>query len=123
MIERISTDLPVPDPPTTPRISPRQTVEVEILVDDLLAEAIAQAADRDDRLGFGLRPAPSDRAEEDGEDGVEHDHEEDRLDDRGGRAQADFFRIALDQHALEAARQRDDEAEDRRLDQRRSTSR
>lgn len=26
MIERISTDLPVPDPPTTPRISPRRTV-------------------------------------------------------------------------------------------------
>ena len=26
MIERSSTDLPVPDPPTTPRISPRQTV-------------------------------------------------------------------------------------------------
>ena len=25
MIERISTDLPVPEPPTTPRISPRQT--------------------------------------------------------------------------------------------------
>jgi hypothetical protein len=25
MIERISTDLPVPDPPTTPRISPRRT--------------------------------------------------------------------------------------------------
>jgi hypothetical protein len=26
MIERISTDLPVPEPPTTPRISPRLTV-------------------------------------------------------------------------------------------------
>ena len=25
-MERISTDLPVPDPPTTPRISPRRTV-------------------------------------------------------------------------------------------------
>jgi hypothetical protein len=40
MIERISTDLPVPDPPTTPRISPRRTVEVEPFVNHLLAEAL-----------------------------------------------------------------------------------
>ena len=36
---------------------------------------------------------------------------------------ADFLAVALDQHALEAAGQRDDEAEHRRLDQRRSTGR
>ena len=48
---------------------------------------------------------------------VEHDHQEDRLDDRGRGARADFLAIALDQHALEAAGERDDEAEHRRLDQ------
>ena len=40
-----------------------------------------------------------------------------------GRAEADFLGIALDLHALEAAGQRDDEAEHRRLDQARPTGR
>ena len=46
MIERISTDLPVPEPPTTPRISPRAHVEVEVLVHDLLAELVDAARAR-----------------------------------------------------------------------------
>ena len=50
MIERISTDLPVPEPPTTPRISPRLTLSDEVLVDHLLAEAVAQALDHDREL-------------------------------------------------------------------------
>ncbi len=75
------------------------------------------ASPRTVMIGWRRLHQPSDRTEEDGEDGIEHDHEEDRLDDGGGRAQADFLRIAFDQHALEAARQGDDEAEDRRLDQ------
>ena len=50
-IERISTDLPVPEPPTTPMISPRLHVQVEVVVHDLLAEAVGQAAHADDRLG------------------------------------------------------------------------
>jgi hypothetical protein len=38
--ERISTDLPVPEPPTTPRISPRPHVQVQPIVHDLFAESV-----------------------------------------------------------------------------------
>ena len=50
-IARISTDLPVPEPPTTPMISPGVHVQVEVLVHDLLAEAVAQAAHADGEFG------------------------------------------------------------------------
>src|SRR3546814_4056140 len=45
------------------------------------------------------------------------DLQEDRLHHRRGGAQADFLGIGLDLHALETTRQRDDDAEDGRLDQ------
>ena len=38
MIVRSSTDLPVPEPPTTPITSPRRDVEVEVVVHDLPPE-------------------------------------------------------------------------------------
>src|SRR6476619_7251115 len=59
---------------------------------------------------------PPDVREEDSENCVEHDHEEDRLNDRGGSFRPDFLAVALDQHPLEAAGQCNDEAEDRRFD-------
>ncbi len=37
-------DLPVPDPPTRPTISPLKYVEIEIVVDDVVAELRAHAA-------------------------------------------------------------------------------
>ena len=55
-------------------------------------------------IGLGFRRSqPADLGEEDGEEGVEHDDEEDRLDDRGGGPQAHLLGIAFDLHALEAA--------------------
>ena len=60
---------------------------------------------------------PTRYSKEDREDGVEHDDQEDRLNDGGGGAGADFLAVPLDQHALEAAGERDDEAEHRRLDE------
>ena len=47
MIDRISTDLPVPDPPTTPEDLAAADLEVEIFVDDLVAEAVHQPVDVD----------------------------------------------------------------------------
>src|SRR5262249_11155113 len=58
---------------------------------------------------------PYDR-EKDGEPGIEHDDEEDGLDDRSGRQLADACGIALDLEAFEAANQPDDEGKNRRLD-------
>ena len=82
-------------------------------------KAVAQPANGDDRIAV-LRDAGHIQPIElkkTANTGVEHDHQEDRLDDRGGRARADLLAVALDQHALEAAGERDDEAEHRRLDQ------
>ena len=42
MMERINTLFPVPEPPTTPRISPRRTLEIEIVVDQLVTKAVPQ---------------------------------------------------------------------------------
>ena len=65
-------------------------------MDDLVAKAVAQALDRDDGIGsLSARSYPADRAEEDGEKRVENDDEEDRLDDRGRGAPADFLAVAL----------------------------
>ena len=96
-IERISTDLPVPEPPTTPMISPRLHVEVEVLVHDLLAEAVDQPAHADDRIGVGSGGArriasPVHLHEEQRGEGVEQDHQRDRLHHAGGRALADRLR-------------------------------
>ena len=44
-----------------------------------------------------------DRGEEDGEQAVEHDHQEDRLDHRGGGLQPEQLGAALDPQPLEQA--------------------
>src|SRR3546814_3487935 len=61
---------------------------------------------------------PADPGEENGEKGVEHDHQENRLHNGGGGSQAHFFRIPFDLHALETARNGDDHPENGRLHQR-----
>ncbi len=45
-IVRSRTDLPAPDPPTTPSTSPATHLEVEVVMDDLRPEAGAQPARR-----------------------------------------------------------------------------
>ena len=44
-----STDLPAPEPPTTPTTSPRWTVRLEAVMDDVVAERRAQIAHLDRR--------------------------------------------------------------------------
>src|SRR4051812_13367042 len=116
MIDRIRTDLPVPEPPTTPSISPRLT-----------ARSRSSCTTCSPKLFFspvtsmmGCSSAisgPADLGEEDREECIEDDDEEDALDDRGGGPEADLLGIALDLKTLEAARHGDDQTEDRRLDQ------
>jgi len=48
---RNSTDLPLPDPPTTARIFALVQIQIEVLVHALTAEAITQTTDFDHRLG------------------------------------------------------------------------
>src|SRR3546814_10241132 len=78
------------------------------------------------RVRAGFRPVPrlrssipSDRGKEDREEGVEDDDEEDRSDDCGGRAAADFLGILPHLHPRIAAGDADQYAEHRRLDQHR----
>src|ERR1700733_10787257 len=63
-----------------------------------------------------LMSYPQDR-EEDGETGIDRNHEEDRFDDRARREFADARRIALDPQAFEAADERNQERVDGRLDE------
>ena len=51
-----------------------------------------------DRAFSGFGSYPTDRTEKNGEDGIEHNHEENRLDDRIGGPSADFLAVALHQH-------------------------
>ena len=89
----------------------------------LVAEAVDQAADLDDDV-FLSCPAVGSRRHQIpstenmiGEGGIQHDHQEDGFHHRTGGEQADAGGVALDLEAFIAAHQRDDEGEDRRLDQ------
>ncbi len=94
-------------------------VEIEAVVDDLVAERVAQPPHRDDDLAFGS---------------VRAHIQPTWLKNTAKKASStitrkiawttavvvrwpDLLGVALDQHALEAARDRDDHAEHRRLDQ------
>ena len=53
MIERSSTDLPEPEPPTTPMTSPRRHVEIEMVVQNVAAEPRQQPSNADHCRGCG----------------------------------------------------------------------
>ena len=83
MMVRISTDLPAPEPPTKPRISPRKTSSVDVVEHRRAAETDDEVAHADHRCVAAHRSHP-DAGEEHGEQAVEHDDEKDRFDHRGG---------------------------------------
>src|ERR1700722_320202 len=118
MTVRSSTDLPAPDAPTTPRISPRltsserwsstrwgpnPTTRSRILI-------ITWSA------GASIRRSHSDRGEEHGEQAVEDDDEEDRFHHRDRRLGAERFGTAFYGEALAAGDDADRERHERRLD-------
>src|ERR1700733_13976103 len=62
------------------------------------------------------RASDAEEREEDGEGGIEHDHQENGLDDGKRSMTADALGAARDRQALVAADERDTGAEERRLD-------
>src|ERR1700691_3046099 len=66
--------------------------------------------------GAPRRASDAEEREEDGEGGIEHDHQENGLDDGKRSMTADAFGAARDRQALVAADKRDTGAEERRLD-------
>ncbi len=129
MMVRSSTDLPVPDPPTRPTISPRNTSKSRLswitlspncvrtprrLQDDIAPVAVIDelpALRQKLSAGGDLRLLPSPcfghhtlaEQEDDREHRIEHDHAEDRFDHRLGRELPDALGAAADLQALEAA--------------------
>ena len=112
-MERSSTDLPEPEPPTMPNTSPRSHRHVEAVVHDLRAEAVHQAADFDDAVvGHQMSSCQN----SDGEHRIGEDHQEDRLHHGDGSEAAELARGVAHLQAAVGAGQRDQQPEDRRLD-------
>src|SRR5579871_2340444 len=120
MMVRVSTDLPAPDAPTKPRISPRRTsrfnpfstrrspnptVRLETRMIGSFGVAIIQIS--------GSNP---DRGEEDGEHAIEHDDEEDRINHRGGGVLAERLGAAFHREPFDAGHHADQQRHERRLD-------
>src|SRR5262249_40390127 len=117
MMVRISTDLPAPDPPTKPRISPRNTSS------DRWSSTVAplNPTTRSRTRMTASLPACAialftDRREEHGEEAVHHDHQEHRLHHRGGGVQAERLGAALHPQPLGAGDEPDHQRHERRLD-------
>src|SRR6266700_6904615 len=76
-----------------------------------------QTRGRNSRLGAARRRSYAELLEQDGEQGIEHDHQENRLDDRTRRFLADALRRSADPQAVHTADDADEEREHRRFDQ------
>src|SRR5690606_39047305 len=142
--ERISTDLPEPEPPTTPMISPRytsrsspsctvcapnrltsprtETIASRLSGSGIFVKARPPSLPRQARLRIPnpksripAFPSPIHVHEPDRRQRVEHDHQRDRLHHARGGALAHRLRGALDLQALQAADQADHQREQRRL--------
>src|SRR5882724_9789404 len=114
---RSSTDLPVPEPPTTPITSPGCTSRSRLSCTICGPNWVRRPLTR--MIGSTIAtPAPSvaQVGEQHGEEGVEDDHEEQRFHHRLGRQPAYALGAATHPHALEAADHGDQEGEHRRLD-------
>src|SRR4029079_8442397 len=116
-IVRVSTDLPAPEAPTKPRISPREPSRVT----PLRMRCPFRSTTRSRTSMIGALPFPamshSDRREAHGKNAVEHDDQEDRLHNRIGCLLAERFRAALHLQAFNAGNNADNERHERRFDQ------
>ena len=115
MIERISTDLPVPEPPTTPRISPRQTSRSRSSW--MTCSPKRLASPRTVMIGWDVAHSQPTELKKTANTASRTITRKIDWTTAVVVRRPTSSRIALDQHALEAAGQRDDEAEHRRLDQ------
>src|SRR3954447_4143095 len=116
MIVRVSTDLPAPDGPTKPSISPRLTSRLSpssTLVDP---NCTAMSRTRMMALVASGAISHSDRGEEDREHAVHHDHEENSFHHRGGGVLPQGFGAALHRKSLHAGDDPDHRGHHRGLD-------
>ena len=111
-IVRSSTDLPVPEPPTTPSTSPRADRESRSSMQHLAAEARGQAAHAD-APGYQRSELRQKRIEKTASMTITRKID---FDHRQGGQPADAFGAARDAQPFVAADQRDDRGEERRLD-------
>src|SRR5262249_7879361 len=127
-MERRSTDLPVPDPPMTPRTSPRSTsrsrssctvIEPNRLVRPRTPITTSSAAGacflRVAGLWLTFRGSYVQEVVDHCEHRIDRDDKENGLDDRRSGAAAERDNVALNQETLAAADHGDDEGEHRRL--------
>src|SRR4029079_1723967 len=124
MMVRVSTDLPAPEGPTKPRISPRLTSRLRPSSTRVAPNCTVMSRTR--MMGFwipfwmvfGMSCAisHSDRCEEDGEHAVHDDDEEDSLHHRGRGVLPKRFRAALHGKAFDTGDDADHGGHDRRLD-------
>src|SRR5689334_23457456 len=113
---RVSTDLPAPEAPTNPRISPRYTSSVTPLrIRWPLRSTIRSRTSITGVFEF-VAISHSDGGEEHGKNAVEDNDEKDRLDHRIGRLLAERFGAALNLQPLHARDNADDERHEWRLD-------
>src|SRR5215471_5314609 len=110
---RVRTDLPAPEAPTKPRISPRYTSSVTPLRILLpLSSTTRSRTSMTDSLAI----SHPDRREEHGEDAVEHDDQEDRFHHRVRGLLAERFGASLNLQAFHACHDADHQRHERRLD-------
>src|SRR3990170_7249953 len=126
---RRRTDLPAPEAPTKPRISPRRIWSDKLSRMTLSAkETVMSCAESTISsssalcvvvVGFVPSSAMSelDRCVEHGEKPVEDDHHEDRLHHRSSHVLPERFGAAADLHAFDRGDRADDHGHERRLDQ------
>src|SRR6476620_12341169 len=116
MMVRNSTDLPPPDVPTTPRSSPLRTSSDRWSSTVWSPKPTTRSLIEMTGLSFTLPPSHPDRSKEDGEQAVEHDHEEDRLHHRRRGLQSERLRAALHQQPFGAGHHPDHQSHERGLD-------
>src|SRR6202011_3385494 len=107
---RNSTDLPAPDPPTTPRTSPCRTSTSRFSC--RMRPPMRVVSPRTRTIGA----SDAEAGEKDGEGGIDDDHEKDGADDGQGGEAADALGAARHVEPGVTADERDGSGEERRLD-------
>src|SRR3954463_7050286 len=116
MIVRVSTDLPAPEGPTKPRISPRLTSRLSPSSTFVVPNCTVTSRARMMASWISTAILHSDRCKEDREHAVHHDHKEDALHHRRGGVLAERFGAAFDGQSLDAGDNADHRGHHRRLD-------
>src|SRR5262249_15248732 len=115
-IVRVSTDLPAPEAPTKPRISPRKTSSVTPLRTRLPFRSTTRSRTSMTGAFDSFAMSHPDRCKKHGKNAVEHDYQKNGFNDRIGGFFAERFGAALHLQTLDAGDDADDQRHERRLD-------